>query len=130
MTNQPLSGQRVLIVEDEMMIAMMLEDMLSQLGCTVAAMAANPASALAIIESQPIDAAVLDVNLDGQTSYGVAAALEERGIPFLFSTGYGALALDERYRRRRLLQKPFRQEDLGKALSAILAERAAGPQGI
>lgn len=121
MSSEPLSGQRILIVEDEMMIAVMLEDMLEELGCQVAAVAAKPVQALAIIAAeQPIDAAILDVNLDGQNSYEIAAALDERGIPFLFSTGYAAVAVEQRYRDRPFLQKPFRQEDLQKALSGML----------
>jgi CheY-like chemotaxis protein len=119
---EPLAGHRILIVEDEMMIAIMLEDMLEELGGKVAGVAGKPGQALALIGATPIDAAILDVNLDGQNSYEIAAALEARGIPFLFSTGYAALAVDDRYRGRPFLQKPFRQEELEKALSAMLAQ--------
>jgi CheY-like chemotaxis protein len=112
---------KILIVEDEMMIAIMLEDMLDDLGCAVAGTAAKPHEALAIIAAQPIDAAILDVNLNGAHSYDIAAALDERGVPFLFSTGYGSVALDERFRARPVLQKPFRQEELQSILDAMLA---------
>jgi DNA-binding response OmpR family regulator len=123
MTIQPEAGRRILIVEDEMMIAMMLEDMLTDLGYGIAGLAAKPDQALAAIAQGSIDAAILDVNLDGRNSYEIAAALTEKGVPFLFSTGYSALALDERYRGRRLLQKPFRQDELGIALNAVLSEK-------
>lgn len=124
MTDESLQGRRVLIVEDEMMISMMLEDMVADLGGTVAAVAASPKQALQFLEDQSPDAAILDVNLDGQNSYDVAAVLEQRGTPFLFSTGYGAAALEEPYRSRRVLQKPFRLEDLAEAMADILSGKA------
>lgn len=120
MINEAQSGQKILIVEDETMIAIMLEDMLDELGYRVAGVAAKTPQALALIDSAPIDAAILDLNLAGHDSYDIAAALEDRGIPFLFSTGYAALAVEERYRSRPFLQKPFRQEELQKALSKML----------
>jgi DNA-binding response OmpR family regulator len=112
---------RILIVEDEMMIAIMLEDMLDELGCAVAGIAGKPEEAMAFIESQPIEAAILDVNLNGIQSFAIAAALDERGVPFMFSTGYGALVVEERYRTRPVLQKPFRQEELEAAVNVMLA---------
>jgi CheY-like chemotaxis protein len=120
MSNEAQYGQKILIVEDEAMIAIMLEDMLDELGYGVAGIAAKTPQALELIDSTPVDAAILDVNLSGQESYDIAAVLEERGIPFLFSTGYAALAVEERYRSRPFLQKPFRQEELQKALSKML----------
>jgi DNA-binding response OmpR family regulator len=112
---------RILIVEDEMMIAIMLEDMLDELGCAVAGIAGKPEEAMAFIESQPIEAAILDVNLNGIQSFEIAAALDKRGVPFMFSTGYGAIVVEERYRTRPVLQKPFRQEDLEAAVNVMLA---------
>jgi CheY-like chemotaxis protein len=120
MTGDNPAGCKVLIVEDEMMIAMMIEDMLFDLGYQVAGMAAKPGQALEMIRSGSPDAAILDVNLDGQNSYEIAAALDAQGVPFLFSTGYGAHGVAERFRGRPILQKPFRQEDLEKALSQVL----------
>ncbi len=123
MSNEPLSGQSVLIVEDEMMIAVMLEDMLEEIGCTVAGVAAKPAQALDILGTgKAIDAAILDLNLSGHNSYEIAAALDARGIPYLFSTGYTAPTVEARYRDRPFLQKPFRQEDLQKVLGAMLSK--------
>jgi CheY-like chemotaxis protein len=121
MNSDPLAGRQILIVEDDAMIAAMLVDMLDEIGCKVAGIAAKPAQALAIIGAgQAIDAAILDVNLGGNTSFDIAAALEERRIPFLFSTGYTAVSVQERYRGRPFLQKPFRQEELQRALSGML----------
>src|SRR6202045_5470871 len=84
----PLSGRRVLVVEDETMVAWLLEDMLADLGCAVVGPAAHVNQALAMLDAEAIDAAVLDVNLQGQKSYPIADAIAARGVPFAFSTGY------------------------------------------
>ena len=120
MVTQPLSGKKIFIVEDEVMIVVMLEDMLDELGCQVAGVAAKPTDALAMIGQAPIDAAILDLNLNGHDSYAIADALKERDIPFLFSTGYTAVMVDDRFRDRPFLQKPFRQEDLETVLATLL----------
>ena len=86
--NKLLSGRRVLVVEDEMMILMMIEDMLADLGCESVTAAATVDQALALIDAQTFDAAMLDMNLNGNKSYAVADALAARGVPFVFSTGY------------------------------------------
>jgi CheY-like chemotaxis protein len=116
-----LNGRRVLIVEDEMVVAMLLEDMLEELGCQVAATAARVPEALAAIEAIEIDAAILDVNLDGTRSYSVADALTARGIPLVFSTGYGVAAFEQKYRHHPILAKPFRIDDLADALEEAIA---------
>ena len=112
----------MLIVEDEMLVAMNIEDMLLDLGHEVAGLASRLAPALALAQDAEIDAAVLDVNLAGERSFAVADLLDSRDIPFLFATGYGLAGIEERYRGRWVLQKPFRLEDLAAALSSILRE--------
>ncbi|HEY0149376.1 MAG TPA: response regulator [Allosphingosinicella sp.] len=112
---------RVLIVEDEMLVAMNIEDMLLALGHEVAGLASRLSPALALAGEAEIDAAVLDVNLAGERSFPVADVLEGRGIPYLFATGYGLGGIEERYRGRVVLQKPFRLADLGAALSSATA---------
>ena len=116
-----LVGRRILVVEDEMMIAMLVEDMLSELGCAVVgpAHALDAALELARTESS-LDAALLDVNLGGQPVFAVADALRERGVPAIFSTGYGDAGLREVDRGAQVLQKPFRAGDLARALNAVL----------
>jgi DNA-binding response OmpR family regulator len=109
----------VLIVEDEMLVAMNIEDMLLELGHEVAGIASRLAPGLALARDAAIDAAVLDVNLAGEPSFPIADLLEERGVPFLFATGYGVQGIDERYRGRTVLQKPFRLADLGTALKTV-----------
>ncbi len=121
MTNDAFAGRRVLLVEDEALIAMNVADMLDALGCIVVGPASRVGEAFTVIEAAgDIDAAVLDVNLDGQPSFSVADALVERGIPFLFATGYGARGLRDDLRGRPVLQKPFRLRDLRKALAEVL----------
>lgn len=110
---------RILIVEDEMLVAMNIEDMLLDLGHEVAGIASRLAPAIALAAEASIDAAMLDVNLAGENSFPVAAVLAEREIPFLFATGYGRSGIEEPFRDRPLLQKPFRAADLSHALAAL-----------
>jgi two-component sensor histidine kinase/PAS domain-containing protein len=118
--NNGLPGSRILVVEDEMMVAWMLEDMLAGLGCAVVGPATRVNQALAMMDSEAIDAAVLDVNLNGEKSYPVADALAARGVPFVFSTGYNKNSLQDGYRDFPMLQKPFERSQLGDALTSLL----------
>ena len=108
---------RILIVEDEMLVAMNIEDMLLALGHEVAGIAGRVGAALALAEEGGFDLAMLDVNLAGETSFPVADLLRARGIPFLFATGYGIDGISEDYRSAPVLQKPFRSRDLAEALA-------------
>jgi CheY-like chemotaxis protein len=110
---------RILIVEDEMLVAMNIEDMLLELGHEVAGLASRLGPALALAGESRFDAAMLDVNLAGEPSFPVADLLIERGIPFLFATGYGRQGIEERYRAWPLLQKPFRTAELAAALADL-----------
>lgn len=116
MADRPL---RILLVEDEMLVAMNLEDMLLTLGHEVAGLANRLEAALALAREGDFDIAMLDVNLAGQPSFPVADALRERGLPFLFATGYGVAGIAEEYRSAPVIQKPFRMQDLEQALQAI-----------
>ncbi|HYD36910.1 MAG TPA: response regulator [Allosphingosinicella sp.] len=110
---------RILVVEDEMLVAMTIEDMLLELGHDVAGLASRLGPALALAREGQFDAAMLDVNLAGEPSYEVADLLAERGIPFLFATGYGRQGIDQRYRDLPILQKPFLAGELGSALKEL-----------
>jgi CheY-like chemotaxis protein len=116
-----LSGRRILAVEDDMLIRLTLEDMLAELGCESVSVAATIGEALGMIDVHTFDAATLDVNLGGTSSYPVADTLTARGVPFVFTTGHGAHSLREGYRERPILNKPFAYEDLGKILSRLLS---------
>jgi CheY-like chemotaxis protein len=124
MSDNPLSGRRVLVIEDEMIVAMLLEDMLADLGCTVLGPAARVDQALTIIAAAgSLDAAVLDVNLNGQKSYPVADALIARGVPFLFATGYRRDSVMNGYRSFPQLEKPFKLSELGDALAKLFTPK-------
>ena len=110
---------RILVVEDEMLVAMNIEDMLLELGHEVAGLAGRLGPALALAREARFDAAMLDVNLAGERSFPVADLLAERGIPFLFATGYGRQGIEERFRDRPILQKPFRAAELAAALATL-----------
>jgi CheY-like chemotaxis protein len=115
-------NRRILLVEDEYLIRMLLEDMLDDLGYAVTAAVGSLPEASALAKSQDFDAAILDVNLDGQEVFPVADIVAERGLPFVFVTGYGGSGLPTQYRSRPTLQKPFQIEELNKTLSAVLAK--------
>lgn len=112
-------GLRVLLVEDENLVALLLEDMLAELGHSVVGPLAHLEKALEAAQCEAIDFAILDVNISGKEAYPVAKRLAARGIPFAFSTGYGRRSLPEQYRDRPTLQKPFRQRDLEKLFVAV-----------
>ncbi len=120
-----LSGTSILVVEDEMMVLMNLEDVLREQGCTDIVAAATVDRAIALLGARSFDLAILDVNLDGKRSDGVAEALSNRGIPFVVSTGYGQPALGGSYSDRRVLMKPYRDEALVKAVVQLLGISAA-----
>jgi CheY-like chemotaxis protein len=112
--------RRVLVVEDEMLIGMLLEDMLTDLGHEVAAIVPRLKEALAAVERETYDLAVLDVHLHGESAFPVAEALIAKGIPFVFATGYGERGLPENYRGRPVLQKPFAKDDLERVMQTLL----------
>ena len=117
-----LAGLRVLVVEDEMMVSMLIEDMLTDLGCTVVGPAARLDEAIDLAKSEEIDCAVLDVNLGGQPIFPLADLLRELGRPFAFATGYGDAGVRDVDRGTPVLQKPFREGDLARVLGELRAK--------
>jgi CheY-like chemotaxis protein len=113
------SGLRVLVVEDEMMVSMLIEDMLADLGCTIVGPASRLDEALELARNGGIDCAVLDVNLGGQPIFPLADLLREKGRPFAFATGYGDAGLRDVDRGSPVLQKPFREGDLARVLGEL-----------
>ncbi|MCC6777163.1 MAG: response regulator [Hyphomicrobiales bacterium] len=116
---EPFMSRRVLIVEDEGMVAMLLEDMLADLGHEVVATVGRLELAAKAISEAKFDFAVLDVNLDGARTYPLAAMLKERDIPFVFATGYGMAGLDPEWASVPVLQKPFQLEQLERIIRRI-----------
>ncbi|HYD44349.1 MAG TPA: response regulator [Phenylobacterium sp.] len=114
-----LAGLKVLVVEDEMMVSMLIEDMLGDLGCQVIGPAARLDEAMALVKDAEIDCAVLDVNLGGQPIFPLADLLREKGRPFAFATGYGDAALRDVDKGVPVLQKPFRESDLRRIISQL-----------
>lgn len=115
-----LQGRRALVVEDESLVAMMLEDLLADFGCEVV-VALSLDEALAVAEGGSFDFAILDVNLNGTESYPIAERLRARGIPFLFSSGYDGSALKPPFDTAPTVQKPYRQDTLLDAVGAALS---------
>ena len=124
--NDGLQGRRVLVVEDESLVAMLLETILEDMGCTPVGPASNidEGEALARGEAE-LDAALLDVNVAGRQVFPVAAALKARGVPFVFSTGYGEGGLPDEWRGNPTIQKPFTEaavrDALMKAMNIVTA---------
>lgn len=117
-----LAGLRVLVVEDEMMVSMLIEDMLTDMGCQVVGPASRLDEALSLAETAEMDCAVLDVNLGGQPIFPLADALRARGVCFAFATGYGDAGVRDVDKGAPVLQKPFRESDLARIL-CVLSER-------
>ncbi|MGK9052027.1 response regulator [Neorhizobium petrolearium] len=118
------SGIKVLVVEDESFVALMIEDMLEDLGCQIVASLARLKEACDIASTAELDVAVLDINLGGERSFPVAHILQERGVPFMFSTGYGKNGVPAELSDAPVLSKPFS----GKELEETLALTLGGPQ--
>jgi PAS domain S-box-containing protein len=119
-------GMRVLLVEDEALVAMMTQEMLTSFGCSVVGPCATVASALVAAKDEAVDLALLDVNLGNEPVYPVADALAARGAPFIFLTGYDSDHVDSRFRDAVVLQKPVDREALG-AILASQSTRATSP---
>ena len=120
MTHPELAGKRVLVVEDEMLVSLLVEDMLADAGCVVVGPFARLPAALAAARVEAVDVALLDVNVAGEMVFPVAYALEERGIPFLFVTGYGQAALPPNRPRWRACAKPFQPQHLAECLARTM----------
>lgn len=116
---------RVLVVEDESLIAMLVEDGLETLGYEVVGPVGTVDAALRIVEQTPFDLALLDINLGGKQSFPIAEALESRGIPYVFLTGYDRSSLPLAFQHRFGLQKPFRMSALNSALKRLQEPKPA-----
>jgi CheY-like chemotaxis protein len=116
-----MSPKRVLVVEDEMVVAMLVEDMIAELGYELAGVVSRVDDAMKWADSDGFDLAVLDVHVNGRLIFPFADALARRHIPFMFATGYGERGIPREHLNCPVIQKPFRAEDLRRALVRLEA---------
>lgn len=117
---QAFAGRRVLIVEDESLVAMLLETILEDMGCEPVGPASTVDEGMRMATEARVDAALLDVNVAGKQVFPVAEALKARGVPFIFSTGYGEGGLPDEWRGQPTLQKPFTEAAVRDALMSAM----------
>lgn len=127
MSQEQLSGRRIFLVEDEALVAMMIESMIEELGGSVVATAGGLGEALDLLARHrgAIDVALLDLNLNGRRSYEVAEAADAQGIPVVFATGYADDDIIAAWRGRPMLAKPFQLAELEQALMRALESQTA-----
>ena len=119
---QPLQGLRVLVVEDETLVAMLIDEYLADFGCDIVFSGRRIGKTLHALKNLEVDAAVLDVNVAGESVSPVAEILEQQKVPFIFASGYGVKGVDERWSSRPVLQKPFSAKELHTALVACVQD--------
>jgi DNA-binding response OmpR family regulator len=117
------AAHRVLVVEDEWMLALAIAALLRGMGCEVIGPVGRVAEATEVIANPELDAAILDLNLNGELSYSLASQLQRRGCPFLFLTGYDPGAVPKEFAGVTLLEKPFTDAELVAGVEAMLARR-------
>jgi CheY-like chemotaxis protein len=124
--HNPVETPRVLIVEDEPLIAMLVQEWLEELGCSVIGPAASVTAALELIAGLEPHAAILDVSLGKEESFPIADELTKRGVPFTFATGYGIHGLEARFAGVQVLAKPFEHKLFSDVVSRMVLSRPAG----
>ncbi len=122
-----LPGQRILVVEDDMMIALHVEKALQDMGCVVIGPVGKLDVALELARSERLDAAILDVTIRGGRTFPVAEQLMSRGVPFVFASGYGDWALPDAFRNQPRLTKPFTIRDLSARVQALCSRPTSVP---
>ena len=121
-------SRRILIVEDSALVVMVIEEVIDDLGWEIVGPGTRLGEALELARTERFDAALVDVNLDGEMSWPVAEALRDRGIPFVFTTGYdGATVLPEQFAKQKVVNKPFTVSEIEQALQALTATSSASP---
>lgn len=119
----PVEAPRVLIVEDEPLISMLVQEWIEELSCTVIGPAASVSGALELIAGATLDGAVLDVSLGKEKSFPIADELGKRGVPFVFATGYGGDGLEARFAGAQVLAKPFEHRLFCEVVKKMLAAK-------
>jgi CheY-like chemotaxis protein len=123
-----MAGRSILIVEDEMLLAMDIEEMVRSAGCSVIGPVGTVAEAVRKLRDSKPDGAILDVSLSGELVFPIADALQEAGIPFMIVTGYARDQVPERHRTRPFLQKPYKATVLIDMLGRLLGSAGASPR--
>lgn len=118
------AGLKILVIEDEVILFLLIEDMLNELGVAEAWHAVSIRDALAILDDRRPDAAVLDVNLAGEMAYSIANRLDESSIPFVFVTGYGRGGIPQEWAAYPVIEKPFELQTLAASLGSVLGPAA------
>ena len=116
--------RRVLVVEDEALVAMLIEDMIHDSGDEMVGSACRLSDALVLAQETQADVALLDINLGGALAYPVADVLRQRGVPIVFTSGYGSAGLSERFQDCPILDKPFDQHSLEHAIHTVVKSNA------
>lgn len=124
------TARRVLIVEDEMLIALMLQDMVAEAGLAVAAIANTLQTGIELAGREDVQLVILDINLNGEEAYPVAEILKARRIPFIFSTGYAEASVRPEFQTVPRLIKPYQQDMLIAAIDAALGAPAPGGRNL
>ena len=125
--SKPLLGCRVLVVEDEMLLAMELESLLELQGCAIIGPVSTVGRALSLVDNERVDVALLDLNLNGQPAAPVAAALTAQGVPFVLVTGYGESQSSEpELQGAPRVDKPVNHQELVRALEHVLEAASRG----
>jgi DNA-binding NtrC family response regulator len=119
-----LKGKRILIVEDSPVVGPFTADLLGELGCKVVGPAPNMAVGRALIDSEKIDAALVDVHIRGERVFPLCEALAAKGVPFVLTSGYADWNMPEKWRDRPRLQKPYTLDQIGEALKRLLSASA------
>src|SRR6266511_2059408 len=119
-----LKGRSILIVEDEMLLAMDIEDLVRAAGCSVVGPVGTVSEAVRKLRETTPDAAILDVNVSGEMVFPIADTLDETGIPFMIVTGYTHEHVPERHRERPFLQKPYKAATLVAMLAQMLEQQS------
>ena len=122
-----LAGARVLLVEDELVVAMLFEEMLADLGCKVVGPISRLDAARQAIADHKVDCALLDINVHGEPVYPLVELLDKRAVPFAFVTGYGAGGVETPFDKRPVVQKPFMASELKSVLQRLLGARGKKP---
>lgn len=125
MPREALAGLRILVVEDELLIAMLIEQMLQELQCEVIGPVSSAEEAIAAVQAHPLDGALLDVNLNGESSSLTAHELSDRAVPFLLVTGYDANDQEcFAFQTASRIRKPFDIEDLTDGMLDVFVGRS------